>query len=66
MLNIRPGLSDKEAKEVASLWGENAVHPSGCAYRRIAIKLEEEVESDAQFTNPPKSLPGPSLRSGQT
>ncbi len=46
MLNIRSGLSDKEAKEA------DGVHLSVDRYRMIAAKLEENLESDAWFTNP--------------
>ncbi len=56
MLNIRPGLTDEEAREAVSLWGDNPVHPSAHAYCMIANKLEEDLESKARFTNPPKEL----------
>jgi hypothetical protein len=56
MLNIRPGLTDEEAREGVSLWGDNPVHPSAHAYCMIANKLEEDLESEARFTNPPKEL----------
>jgi hypothetical protein len=58
MLNIRPGLFVEDAREAASLWGGDAVHPSLNANRMIATKLEDELESDARFTNPPKEVHG--------
>jgi hypothetical protein len=58
MLNIHPGLTDEEAREVASLWGDNPVHPSARAYCMIANKLEEDLESEARFTNPRKEPAG--------
>jgi hypothetical protein len=58
MLNIRPGLTDEEAREAASLWGDNPVHPSARTYYMIANKLEEDLESEARFTNPPKEPAG--------
>jgi hypothetical protein len=62
MLNIRPGITDEEAREAASLWGKNPVHPSSHAYCTIANKLEEDLESEARFTNPPKEPVGTKLR----
>jgi hypothetical protein len=44
----------KKAREAASLWGDNPVHPSPRAYSTIANKLEEDLESEARYTNPPK------------
>jgi hypothetical protein len=32
------------------------VHPSIECYRQIAVKLDDELASDAKFTNPPKAL----------
>jgi hypothetical protein len=62
MLNVRPGLTDEEAREAASLWGDNPVHPSPRAYLTIANKLEEDLESEARFTNPPKEPAGIQLK----
>jgi hypothetical protein len=62
MLNIRPGITDEEAREAASLWGDNPVHPSPRAYSTIANKLEEDLESEARYTNPPKESVGTQQR----
>jgi hypothetical protein len=38
------------------LWGDNPVHPSPRAYCTIANKLEEDLESEARYTNPTKEV----------
>jgi hypothetical protein len=58
MLNIHPGLSVKDAREAASLWGGDVVHTPLNTNRMITTKLEDELESDAQFNNPPKEVHG--------
>ncbi len=36
-------ISDSEAKEFAELWGDNPVHPSPAAYRKMANDLETDL-----------------------
>ncbi len=55
MLEIRSSLSDEDAHEASKLWGGAAVHPSAEGFAHIATKLEEELASEAKYTNPPKS-----------
>jgi hypothetical protein len=46
-------ISDSEAKEFAELWGDNPVHPSPAAYRKMASDLEADLMTpEARYTNP--------------
>jgi hypothetical protein len=65
MIEIRSGLSDEDAREASKLWGGAAVHPTAEGYARIATKLEEELISEAKYTNPPKSLASEAKRPRQ-
>jgi hypothetical protein len=49
-------ISDSEAKEFAELWGDNPVHPSTAAYRKMAHDLEADLLTpEARYTNPVRS-----------
>jgi hypothetical protein len=46
-------ISDTEAKEFAELWGDNPVHPSQAAYRKMASDLAADLmDQEARYTNP--------------
>ncbi len=46
-------ISDMEAKEFAELWGDNPVHPSLAASRKMATDLVNDLlDQDARYTNP--------------
>jgi hypothetical protein len=47
----------EDARELASLWGSDPVHPSSAAYRVIADGLSKDItNSEARYTNPPKTV----------
>ncbi len=46
-------ISDSEAKEFAELWGDNPVHPSLSAYRKMAMDLVTDLlDQEARYSNP--------------
>jgi hypothetical protein len=56
MIGLGPRLAtitDCEAKEFANLWGDNPVHPSLAAYRKMAADLVNDLlDQEARYTNP--------------
>ncbi len=47
----------EDARELATLWGSDPVHPSGAAYRVIADGLSQDISNtEARYTNPPKTV----------
>jgi hypothetical protein len=47
----------EDAREIASLWGSDPVHPAGAAYQVIADGLIQDISNtEARFTNPPKTV----------
>ncbi len=45
-------ISDSEAKEFAELWGDNPVHTSSAAYRKMATDLVADLlDQEARYTN---------------
>jgi hypothetical protein len=56
MIGLGPRSADisySEAKEFAELWGDNPVHPSLAAYRKMATDLVTDLlDQEARYTNP--------------
>jgi hypothetical protein len=53
----RGEMAIEDARELATLWGGDPVHPSGAAYQVIADGLTQDIANvEARFTNPPKTV----------
>jgi hypothetical protein len=47
----------EDARELATMWGSDPVHPSQATHQVIADGVSKDIlNPDAKYTNPPKSM----------
>jgi hypothetical protein len=60
MLGLGPrstSISEEDVHELSTLWGDDPVHPTAAAYKKIAAAIIADLnDGDARFTNPPRSV----------